>query len=241
MVRAFVDRRLAPERSRRMRFAHRRCGSGSALQPRAPRGRAGGSGRPSRRRAARAGRSARGSGTRTPPASTVVSATPFQKGSSGASARIASNTFITSSPRAALGGRQQRLGRRLVERRRGRRSAPARPRSRPRSRPRPAVLEHRPQVARLPAADLERPRAARVERAAERRDDGVGDLAARQVAGHGAARVGLGDRPQQRRRVGMARGWRRSPPRAPISTIRPRYMIAIRSQKNFAVARSWVM
>ena len=27
----------------------------------------------------------------------------------------------------------------------------------------------------------------------------------------------------------------------PISTIRPRYMMAIRSQKNFALARSWVM
>ena len=27
----------------------------------------------------------------------------------------------------------------------------------------------------------------------------------------------------------------------PSSTIRPRYMIAIRSQKNFALARSWVM
>ena len=107
--------------------------------------------------------------------------------------------------------------------------------------PRPALLEQRPQVAGLPAADLERLRAARVERAAERRDDRVGNLAARQVARDGAARVGLGDRAQQRLRVGVLGVARRSRRPGPISTIRPRYMIAIRSQKNFAVARSWVM
>ncbi len=64
----------------------------------------------------------------------------------------------------------------------------------------------------------------------------------RRAAGRAArpARVGLRDRLQQRLRVRVLRvgedllG-------VPISTIRPRYMMAIRSQKNFALARSCVM
>ena len=98
-----------------------------------------------------------------------------------------------------------------------------------------------PQVARLPAALGDRLRAARVERAARAAARGVRDLAARQVArrpsGPGPARGSPPAAPS----CTDAGGCRRSPRSGPISTIRPRYMIAIRSQKNFALARSWVM
>src|SRR5207249_4302181 len=47
--------------------------------------------------------------------------------------------------------------------------------------PRPAPLEQVAEVARFPAADLERPRATGVERAAERGPGRVGNLAAREV------------------------------------------------------------
>src|SRR3954447_2911461 len=66
---------------------------------------------------------------------------------------------------------------------------------------RPTSLEQLAEVARLPAADLERVGAPRVERAAERWARGGGDLAARQVARDRPQRVRLGDRPQQRLRV----------------------------------------
>ena len=70
---------------------------------------------------------------------------------------------------------------------------------------RPARLEQVAQVARLPAANLERKRAAGVERAAARRPGRVGDLASREVARDAPARVGLGNRPEQRLRVRVLR------------------------------------
>ena len=69
----------------------------------------------------------------------------------------------------------------------------------------PVLLDDRAQVARLPAAGRGRLGAAGVERAAQRRVGGVGDLAARQVAGDHPLGVGIGDRLQQRLRVGVAR------------------------------------
>ena len=80
-----------------------------------------------------------------------------------------------------------------------------------------------------------------MERAAQRRAGGVGDLArgqvARQPSGSGS---GSGIAASSALVYGCL-GSAKISSVAPISTIRPRYMIAIRSQKNFALARSWVM
>ena len=69
----------------------------------------------------------------------------------------------------------------------------------------PPLLEHQAQVAALPATRPEGPRAPRVERAAEWRDHSVGHFALGEVGRHPVGRVRLGDRLEQRPRVGMAR------------------------------------
>ena len=68
----------------------------------------------------------------------------------------------------------------------------------------PVRLDQGLQVPRLPSADRGRLLAAGVERAAEGRVRRVRHLAARQVADLLAARVRVGDGPQQRLRVGVA-------------------------------------
>ena len=111
----------------------------------------------------------------TPAPSASSASTPLQSGSSGSSSRIRSSRArdLVGRPEptvtSVLGG---------VEARRGRRPGRAPRRSR-RLAPGPVLLEQRPQVARLPAALRDRLRAARVERAPERRLGCVRDLAAR--------------------------------------------------------------
>ena len=61
-----------------------------------------------------------------------------------------------------------------------------------------------------------------------------------QVARHHAIGVGVRDRRSSAFVYGCL-GLAKISSVGPISTIRPRYMMAIRSQKNFALARSWVM
>ena len=70
---------------------------------------------------------------------------------------------------------------------------------------RPAGLEKISEVARLPAADLEGPRTARMERAPERRARRIGHLASGEVARNAPAGIRLGYRAEQRLRVWVLR------------------------------------
>ena len=155
---------------------------------------------PASRRCRRArGRSRARSVTRTPPASARISLTPFHSGSSGSSARIPSSIFSSSPGLRARAGRDERLVADLELLEVAEQAALGRVGLL--ARVRPALVEDRPQVAALPAAGPERLRAARVERAAQRRRRRVGHLAARQVARERLVGVGLRDRADQRLRV----------------------------------------
>ena len=194
-----------------------------------------------RRRGAAPGPRRRGSRPRRRRRRRRSSSTPVQNGSSGSSARILveqARQVAVRPPLPTAGAACRRLVELVEVADHGR---ARRRRSSPRSRE-PVLLDQRRAGRATPSRTC---RTASGQRGWNEQPSG--GLAASGISPRGRSRgthplrVRVGDRRQQRLRVRVLAGWRRSPRSAPISTIRPRYMIAIRSQKNFALARSWVM
>ena len=128
----------------------------------------------------------------------------FQNGLSGSSARTVSRKRASAGPAVLRARLQSHPGSRRRERREVADDRPLRLVLHLRLE-RPARLEQVSQVARLPAAHLERKGTAGVERAAARRPGRVGNLSSRKVTGDAPARVGLGNRPEERLRVRVLR------------------------------------
>ena len=94
---------------------------------------------------------------------------------------------------------------------------------------------------RVAAADVDGDGAARVEAAARRGWMGLGISPRTARASQAAARVGVGDRGDQRLRVRVPAAGRAPRRSGPSSTIRPRYMTTARSAMCSTTARLWVM
>ena len=183
-----------------------------------------------RRRAVAPDRPPAGTGRRRRAFGVSIASTPRQSGSSGSSARIRSRSArdLFTAPRSevALTAAVVEVGE----------VADHRPLLVVRCvRARPVLLDQGPQVARLPAALRRRPRGSAGGTSSPAGGSAASGISPRgRSRGHHPVRVGLGDRREQRLGVrvpGVGEDLRRS---APISTTRPRYMIAIRSQKYFA-------